>query len=131
MRRLDTTKAQTLAVVQASTSLIAVGLVILIAAMIVRDVPIATAMALIALGATGATVPRFLHSRLLPAALLLHLTIYGGLYSLCIGATLDAASRTGAGLTALASVDLLLSIGPVAATLALTVNALRLWVPAD
>jgi hypothetical protein len=96
------------------TSIVA-GLTILAAAILWPGVPAVTAMALVALGATIATLARFRGSEFVLPIVLAHVAIYGALYALFIGATLHtAAPRPGGGLGLLAIFDLVLSIGPLA-----------------
>jgi hypothetical protein len=96
---------------------IAAGLAILAGAMLWPGVPAVTAMALVALGATSATLARFRGAAAFLPILLAHLLVYGGLYVLFVGATLDAVARSGAGVCTLTFIDLALSICPLAIAL--------------
>lgn len=103
---------------------IALGLVLLMATIYWPAMPAATGMALIALGATGATVTRFAGSPGFQLLLLLHLTVYGGLYALCSGARLDLLMNDGSNLRVPVLADLAASVWPAAAALYLTANTL-------
>jgi hypothetical protein len=72
----------------AGPRLIAIGLAILIAATWIPSLPVLTAMAVLALGATYATLVRFRRSPLLLSVLLIHAATYATLYLLFVGATL-------------------------------------------
>jgi hypothetical protein len=94
---------------------IAAGLPILAAAMLWPVVPAVTAMALVALGATSATLTRFRGRDFVLPVVLAHVVIYGTLYALFVGATLHASdARHGGSLGFIATVDLVLSLGPLA-----------------
>jgi len=103
---------------------IALGLSLLVATIYWPAMPATTGMALIALGATGATISRFAGSPGFQLLLLLHLTIYGGLYALCIGARLDLWMNDASNLHIPILVDLAASVWPAAAALYLTASAL-------
>jgi hypothetical protein len=110
--------SQIASLAELSAPLIAVGLTILIAAVWIPALPVVTAMALLALGATNATLRRFRRSPTLVPALVLHATTYVGLYALCIGATLHAATNPSAqGLGASETLDLAASTLPMAVAL--------------
>ena len=95
--------------------LIAIGLAILISAAWIPGVPVVTAMAIIALGATNATFARFHGSPALCPVLLLHAVTYLSLYALFVGATLHAAADAStAGLGLGPSLDLAVSVLPLA-----------------
>lgn len=102
-----------------SPRLIAVGLALLVATIYWPAMPATTGMALIALGATVTTIARFAGSPGLQPLLLLHLTIYGGLYALCVGSRLDLWMNDGASLRIAFLVDLAASAWPAAAALVL------------
>lgn len=94
---------------------IAVGLVILSAAMLWPGVPAVTAMALVAFGATSLMIARYRERPAFIPALFAHVAIYGSLYTVFVGATLHAAaSRSGAGLSGVSMADLAFSIVPLA-----------------
>jgi hypothetical protein len=83
-------------------------------------------MALVALGATGATVPRFRRRPLAVPVTLVHFAVYGSLYALFVGATLHAAdARSGPKLEAIAVLDVLVSIVPMMLALRLAWTALE------
>jgi hypothetical protein len=106
--------------------LIATGLAILIAAMLWPAVPAVTAIALVALGATVATIARFEGRPAILPAMLAHVAVYGGLYALAVGATLHAAAaRTHEAASLLATIDLAMSIWPMAMALWMTADAVR------
>lgn len=70
--------------------LIAIGLALLLASAWLPALPLITAMAILTLGATLATIDRFAGSRAFAAILLLHGATYALLYGLFIAATLHA-----------------------------------------
>jgi hypothetical protein len=89
-------------------------------------VPAITAMALVALGATDVTLARFRGSPALAPILLLHAVMYGGLYALCLGAALDAATASLATRPGYpVAFDLVASALPAAAALRRIFSALR------
>jgi hypothetical protein len=97
---------------------IGVGLVIFIAAGWVPAMPVVTAMAILALGATNATIARFARSPALIPVVLLHAATYATLYALFIGATLHAATGSTTGrLSAWSALDLVASTLPMAVAL--------------
>ena len=75
--------------------LIGVGLAILLASNWIPALPVITALAVLALGATDATIARFNRSPALVPVLLLHATTYTALYGLFVGATFYAAVSVG------------------------------------
>jgi hypothetical protein len=92
-------------------ALVALGLAILIVAAWWPAVPATTGMALVALGATHATIVRF---RGFSTVVVLHATIYVMLYALFCGAACHSmAVRTGS--DALRVLDLVVSVWPMAA----------------
>ena len=95
---------------------IGIGQATLIAAMLWPGLPAVSAMALVTLGATDVTLARFPRSAAMLPILVCHAAVYGGLYAIFVGATLDAAaSREGAAhqLNYIFGVDLALSIIPI------------------
>jgi hypothetical protein len=95
--------------------LIAVGLAGLLASASLPAVPVVTAMAILSLGATDATLARFRHSPALVPIMLLHAATYTALYGLFVGATLHAAATSaGQGVNAWAALDLAVSTLPMA-----------------
>jgi hypothetical protein len=94
----------------------ALGLGMLIAAGWWPQTPVVSAMALVALGATGATVVRLSGqgSAVLPL-LAVHLFVYSSLYLLMIGSACHSASSDPErGWHLLKSLDLVASLGPIA-----------------
>ena len=107
-------------------NLIAVGLMMLFAAPWISAMPVVTAMAILALGATDATLARFRGAPAIVPVLLMHAATYIGLYSLFIGATLHAAAAASpAGLGLWAALDLAASSLPMAITLQHILSGLR------
>jgi hypothetical protein len=101
---------------------IGMGLGLLVANAWWPAVPVVTAMALVALGATAVTLERF---RGTPRAYLvvgLSLPMYVGLYGLFLGATLDHAGHQFVALTA---IDLIASVWPMSAAFVKSWQALR------
>jgi hypothetical protein len=96
---------------QAATWLIGAGLVVLLAQTIWPALPALTAVAMIALGATNATIGRWLDNANLCRHLILSAVIYASLYLLFVGAVLDAAARTSFGRLELPqTMDLVMSV---------------------
>jgi hypothetical protein len=94
------------------------GLAILAAGAIWPGTPCVMAMALVALGATIATLARVQNSPALVPAILFHLAVYSGLYALFVAATLHAAvASPHHGCTAATILDLTLSVLPITAML--------------
>jgi hypothetical protein len=94
--------------------LIAIGLGVLLIAVYWPATPVVSAMALIALGATGATVPRMLGLSTAMLLLIVHLFVYSSLYLLMFGSVCHSA-RSGmpqAGLS-LTLIDVALSLWPM------------------
>jgi predicted permease len=104
--------------------LILLGLGVVIAGLLWPSTPVAGAVALICLGATLATAERFRRHPARGLLLAAQFVLYGGLYLLFVGATLDAAGRSGVGLSTLAALDLAASLGPTAAAVAVLARAL-------
>lgn len=86
------------------------GLTLLIVAMLFPGAPVCVGMALVALGAASLAVERYASSPCRTPLLLANLLVYGAIYLLFMGATLDAASRSAGGLSATAQLDLTLSV---------------------
>jgi hypothetical protein len=106
--------------------IIAVGVAILVFSAWSPAVPVVTGMALVALGATVATLARFRNSPNRAAFLLVHVCVYGSLYAMFIGALLHAAARwPDTLLRFLAIADVAMSIWPVALAVELLVAGLR------
>jgi len=101
------------------------GLLILAVDMWWPAAPAVTAFALVAMGATKATVERFRSLPALVPALGLHLAVYGSLYALFIGATLHCAARGDGGIGYPTAIDLAASLGPAAGVLCIVRDALR------
>lgn len=96
---------------------IAAGLAILAAALLFPGVPAVTAVSLVILGATSATLARLRsHAAILPI-LTAHVFVYGSLYALFVGSELHASAQSREGTHALCVFDLALSIGPLAVAL--------------
>lgn len=91
---------------------IAAGLVILLTGACWPAVPVVTAMALVALGATKTVIARFRDSNALRSAIAAHLFAYASLYLLFLGAVCHA-GMTGPedGLTFLQGIDVGVSAG--------------------
>ena len=100
---------------QHGPALIAAGLSVLIAAAWWPAAPVITALALVILGATAATILRLAHRRVFCPVIALHLLVYASLYFLFIGAVWHA---TAAGQRPAwhlwQSLDLAASVGPMA-----------------
>jgi hypothetical protein len=110
---------------RAAATLIAVGLAMLFAQACWPSMPMASAAALITLGATFETVERTRRTCSAPAVLATHLFVYAGLYSLIVGAILDASMRDPLDrLTLLQVVDLALSAGLMAFAVRLCVETM-------
>ena len=110
---------------QWAPTLIAVGLAVLLAAAWWPAVPVVTAMALVAFGATGATLARFRGRPALLPVLLVHLAIYGALYALFVAATLHASTQGNAPVGLPAAIDLAVSVWPAVAAVGLVGDVLR------
>src|SRR5262245_61816837 len=104
---------------RAAPFLIGIGLVILVAASW-WPIPAVTGLSFIALGATTATVARFREPTALASPIALHFVVYSGLYVLFVGSSVHAAMRNSSEVGFVLAVDLILSLGPMAAALAIT-----------
>jgi hypothetical protein len=80
------------ATLRSGPALIAIGLAVLVAATWWPAAPVISALAVVILGATAATLSRFSHHRALCPMIALHLFVYGGLYLMFIGAAWHAAA---------------------------------------
>ena len=88
--------------------------------------PVLSAVGLIILGATLATIDRFSSSPALPAVLVLHSATYACVYGVFLGATLHKATSGAAnGLTLVQTLDLIASALPVAVAAQRALAALR------
>jgi hypothetical protein len=105
-------------------ALIAGGLSLLLLAAWWPAAPIVSAMALLALGATGATLARFGGSPSLRPILAVHIVVYAGLYALYFGAACHAANA-GGGIDLARAADLAASVWPMIAALRISFAALR------
>ena len=114
---------RTVALTHAGPPLILAGLAALILVTAFPEVPAITALSILTLGATNATLDRFRNAPAITTALLLHAATYIAVYTLFIGATLYAAA-TGA-LGTLVALDLALSILPMAIAAQRVAIALR------
>lgn len=93
---------------------ILLGLCILLSAEIWSTAPVATGMAIVALGTTVAMLERMRRSSARMPVMLVHLAIYGNLYALFVGATLHAANeRSGARLGIFTLLDIVVSVVPM------------------
>ncbi len=117
-------QSRTAAFASSSAFLIGAGLAILIAATWIPAVPVVTAFAILALGATEATLARFRSSPALVSIVLLHAATYAALYGLFIGATFHAAYSTGNSLDACQALDLIASAFLMAIALQRTIGVL-------
>ncbi len=79
--------------VNQAQALIAVGLIVLVAVVIWPAIPAVTAMALVTLGATRVTLQRLRNEPVALPLMLLHLSVYGGLYAIFVAASLHAISH--------------------------------------
>jgi hypothetical protein len=105
-------------------SLIAVGLVVLLATILEPGLPAVTGMACVALGASIAVVSRFRGSRALRPVIAAHLLIYASLYLLFVGAVYHASAENGAmEMSAVQALDLALSIVPIVAAARISIAA--------
>ena len=94
------------------------------------DVPVVTAMSLVAVGATAITVERYRGKSLGEIIVALNIVMYCGLYSLFVGATLHrAASHVDHQLGFVAAIDLAVSALPLAIAVAISYKALRAFEP--
>jgi hypothetical protein len=106
--------------------LIAVGLFTLLAAAWLPAVPVVTAMAILALGATYATLARFRGTPAIVPVMLVHTAAYVTLYGLFLGAALHAdTAATTAGLSLWAALDVAASAVPMAIALQRIAGRLR------
>jgi hypothetical protein len=110
---------------------IGIGLAILMLNGLWPVVPVLSAMALVALGATSVTVRRLCTTRNAAFLVALNLLVYCGLYILFVGATLHLAFVVGHQLGALAAIDLVLSAVPLGMAVNQTCSALGVRVRAD
>jgi hypothetical protein len=95
------------------TAPILAGLSVLALVLTFPGMPPCTGMALVALGATSSTTNRLNQSTARGPLLLAHLMVYTAIYLLFVGATLDAAERSGIPLSGLAKLDLAASFAVV------------------
>jgi hypothetical protein len=107
------------------------GLAVLMASMAWPAVPPVTGMALVALGATAATIQRFRNLPALLPILFAYGAIYGGLYALFIRAVLASHVGPTHQLAWPTAVDLVLSTVPMAAAIGVSVDAVRAVVLAE
>jgi hypothetical protein len=104
---------------------IAGGLGLLIVYFYCGAMPIITAVALIAFGATLGIASRFRSSLALPALIAAHLVVYVSLYLLFVGAVLHAAfAKSTGGLGLVQVLDLALSIGLMVAAVRVAIDSL-------
>lgn len=94
--------------------LIALGLAVLLASVWLPALPLVTAMAILTLGATLATIARFAGSRAFVSVLMLHSATYAMLYGLFVAAALHASlDGTRAPLETATRIDLVVSTLPI------------------
>ena len=106
--------------------LIIAGLAALILVAAIPTVPAMTALSILTLGATNATLDRAQRSPAILMTQLLHSATYGSLYALFLGATLhSAASAPNGELGAIAALDIAASVPPAALALRRVAAALR------
>jgi hypothetical protein len=118
---MDRTKPQSRIALPADMPalLIGAGLATLLASTWIPTLPVITALAVLALGATYATIARFRRSPALMPVLLLHAITYTALYGLFIGATFHAAASVGQSIGVWHALDL------VASALVMTITLQR------
>ena len=108
-----------------ATALIGVGLLTLIVSAFWPSAPVVTAMAIIALGATGVTLARFQGNAALLTIVILHSLTYATLYAVFIGATLNSTHQHSASNFAIwNTLDLTLSVFPMVVLLRRIYHAL-------
>jgi hypothetical protein len=117
MRRRSSIVSQIARKLPPGAAAIAAGLAILTVAMLFPGSPAVAGMALVVLGATGATLTRYRGNPAILPILLAHLFVYGSLYALFVGSAVHAAAHSGEGPSAHIIFDLALSIGPLAVAL--------------
>jgi hypothetical protein len=106
-------------------TLIAAGLVVLLAAEYWSGIPVISGTALIALGATLAVVSRFRYSSTLPALVITQLFVYLILYMLFVGAVIHAAfAKIDGSMTLLQGFDVGLSVMPMIAAVRIAIAAI-------
>jgi hypothetical protein len=106
---------------------IALGLTALLAAVLVPAMPAVTAMAIVTVGATQATIGRFRQSSARPTIMLLHAAVYFSLYAAFVCAVLYTPAATSVHALSLRTVfDLAGSVLPMAIALQAVVGGLRL-----
>jgi hypothetical protein len=105
--------------------LIAVGLGLLIADGYCRAMPVISAVAIIALGATRVVGLRFGNSPARQALVAAHLVVYSSLYLLFVGAVIHAAFvKPAAGLSILQAMDLTTSALPIIASIRIALGSI-------
>lgn len=113
MAALCTSKSQFDETARGGQLLIAVGLAGVLVGTYWATVPIVTAVSLLILGATRATVARYRRSPAFTGMLLLHSATYAALYTLFLGAALHNATTTTSAIPLPISLDLVASVVPV------------------
>ncbi len=104
--------------------LIALGLALLLTSILFPAIPAVSAMAILTVGATEATLTRFRHSPALPTFMLAHAATYFSLYATFIGATLYVpAGMPGHALSVRLAIDLIASLPLMAIALRRVVAA--------
>lgn len=104
---------------------IAAGLTLLLFALLIPGLPACTGMALVAFGATSATIERLGGSPARGPLLLAHSSVYAAIYLLFVGASLDTSSRAGTTLSQLGTVDLAVSLAVVILAARIGIRAVR------
>lgn len=94
---------------QGAPALIAFGLAVLMASIWIPVLPVLTAMAVLALGATFATLVRFRDSTLRMTAIVFHAVTYAMLYALFVGAVFHSGTGSASQVGLLGVLDLALS----------------------
>jgi hypothetical protein len=118
MLRLTPIQSRAAALFRSGPPLIIAGLGALILVMAIPTIPAITALSILMLGATNATLDRFRNSPSIVSALVLHTTTYCGLYALFVGATLNLVMTTHGGtLGVIAADDLTMSVIPMVVSL--------------
>jgi hypothetical protein len=126
MSRLKQLPSTALGIAHSGPTLIIAGLAGLILVAAIPTIPAVTALSTLTLGATNALLDRFRNSQTIAGALLVHAAVYGSLYALFIGATLQgAATSPGGALGTPYAVDLAASLVPTAVALRRIAVALR------
>lgn len=114
-------------ILPSGAGLIAVGLAGVLVGMYWATVPVVSAVAVLILGATQATVARSRRSPAFVGMVMLHSATYTALYGLLIGAVLHKAAAGGSQIPLPIALDLVASAIPVVLAAKQIVVALRLY----